>query len=208
MPIPTTPDPTDPHPRGRVPVLDTEMSYASRGNATFAKSKLDPRAATAYARASTGAHIDSKPSSGLRSAPTASKRYFCNQTNRAICSQTNKHQTRMNWWAERHGPPTVAQISLALSRNLVGSRCATLASGVKLRDCAARTRCLIDLSPTSSVSDHNNDDYDGNEADKHTATARTASAPLPMPWIIRVTDGIVVGVSVRHGDLLRQLPET
>ena len=29
--MPTTPDPTDPHPRGRVPVLDTEMSYASVG---------------------------------------------------------------------------------------------------------------------------------------------------------------------------------
>lgn len=31
MPLPTTPDPTDPHPRGRVPVLDTEMSYVSVG---------------------------------------------------------------------------------------------------------------------------------------------------------------------------------
>ena len=43
-----------------------------RGNAAFAKSKLDPRAATAYARASTGAHIDSKPSvsrSAARSVP-------------------------------------------------------------------------------------------------------------------------------------------
>jgi hypothetical protein len=29
--MPTTPDPTDPHARGRVPVLDTEMSYASVG---------------------------------------------------------------------------------------------------------------------------------------------------------------------------------
>ena len=29
--MPTTPDLTDPHPRGRVPVLDTEMSYASVG---------------------------------------------------------------------------------------------------------------------------------------------------------------------------------
>jgi hypothetical protein len=33
-----------------------------RGNAAFAKSKLNPRAAAAYARARTGAHIDSKPS--------------------------------------------------------------------------------------------------------------------------------------------------
>jgi len=31
MPLPTTPDPADPHPRGRVSVLDTEMSYASIG---------------------------------------------------------------------------------------------------------------------------------------------------------------------------------
>src|SRR5262249_21652779 len=31
MPLPTTPDPADPHPRGRVYVLDTEMSYASIG---------------------------------------------------------------------------------------------------------------------------------------------------------------------------------
>jgi hypothetical protein len=31
MPMPTTPDPTDPHARGRVPVLDTEISYASVG---------------------------------------------------------------------------------------------------------------------------------------------------------------------------------
>src|SRR4030088_1276033 len=31
MPMPTTIDPTDPHARGRVPVLDTEMSYASVG---------------------------------------------------------------------------------------------------------------------------------------------------------------------------------
>ena len=31
MPLPTTPDPADSHPRGRVSVLDTEMSYASIG---------------------------------------------------------------------------------------------------------------------------------------------------------------------------------
>jgi hypothetical protein len=41
--MPTTPDPTDPHPRGRVPVLDTEMSYASVGEGIRSSSYMATR---------------------------------------------------------------------------------------------------------------------------------------------------------------------
>jgi membrane-bound lytic murein transglycosylase A len=60
-----------PLPKPKIPEVEVRNENG-RGNATFAKSKLDPRAATAYARASTGAHIDSKPSvsrSAARSVP-------------------------------------------------------------------------------------------------------------------------------------------
>jgi membrane-bound lytic murein transglycosylase A len=60
-----------PLPKPKIPEVEVRNENG-RGNATFAKSKLDPRAATAYARASTGAHIDFKPSvsrSAARSVP-------------------------------------------------------------------------------------------------------------------------------------------
>ena len=62
-----------PLPKPKIPEVEVRKENG-KGNAALAKSKLDPRAAAAYARASTGPRIDTKPSvshSAARSVPVS-----------------------------------------------------------------------------------------------------------------------------------------
>ena len=80
-------------------------------------------------------------------------------------------------------------------------RRATLARCAGLGDGAARTSRRVGRGPTCSVSDYAGHNHNGNGTGNH-----AASAPFPIPRIIWVPDGLVVGVSVSHGDLLTQHP--